>query len=138
MARIFSSFAFLALCFLVLLVPLWAPQYAHAANTPLVQKCSGENESCTFKDVAELIKRLIAFAVFDIAIPISVIAIVWAGINMVLAEGNSSKIEKAKDSLWSILKGLAYIILASLIVLSLVKLLKVKPEFLPDEVNSST
>ena len=87
-------------------------------------------DTCTFANVIETTKRLISFAVFNLAVPISIIAIVGAGIRMVMSQGNEGEYKKAVGNLWNILKGFAYVICAALIVMAVLKLLQVKSDFI--------
>ncbi|PIR45032.1 MAG: hypothetical protein COV10_01635 [Candidatus Vogelbacteria bacterium CG10_big_fil_rev_8_21_14_0_10_51_16] len=128
------------LCFLLLVVA-GLPFLAFAESGPLqgqIVNC-GEKVPCSFAELVEVANRFIRFMLFNIAIPISIVAIVFVGIRMVWAQGDTGKYEAAKKSLWNLLIGLTLIIIAGLLVITILDLLKVKKDFiLTDEIRGST
>lgn len=133
---------------LVLLFPaqvLFVPQQAHAADATtcrapagdyslLLVRCRygnaipGTNEcECGFRDVVAEIKQLINFA-FLLAMPLTVIAITWAGIQILLARGNPGKINEAKKLATQVLTGFIIVLTAWLIVYTITSNL-MRPEF---------
>lgn len=106
--------------------------------TGLVQCGVYAGDYCTFQDIIDLVLRLVKFAVFSLAIPGSIIAIMWAGIQLVWAQGNSSAWEAAKKNLSHILWGFAIIITAGLLVLTVLKALRVKTDFYIQGIENSS
>ncbi|GEM_PF-7078585 len=113
-----------------------APQRGESLG--LVQCGITSGTYCTFAHVIELIMRLVRFAVFSLAIPASVIAIMWAGIELIWAQGNPSALEAAKKHMWNIIIGFAIIITAGLIVLTILKAFKVKTDFYIDGIEKTS
>lgn len=64
------------------------------------------------KDLTELASA-VANTLIKLAIPIAVIIIIWAGIQFFLANGNSEKVSKAKQTLLWTMVGLAVILIGS-------------------------
>ena len=54
-----------------------------------------------------------------IAVPLATLAIVWAGIQMVINADNPSKREAAKHMIWTVLKGLVFVLASYVIVKTL-------------------
>ncbi|OHB25495.1 MAG: hypothetical protein A2542_02120 [Parcubacteria group bacterium RIFOXYD2_FULL_52_8] len=104
------------------------------AQTGIVKCALGGAESvCTFQDILKLMVDLVEFAIFRIAVPVSVLAFMVAGLQLVWAQEDANAWKKAKDNFVKILIGFALIICSGLIVLTILRLLKVKDGFiLPD------
>jgi len=85
-----------------------------------------KSEECEWSDLYVLVRNLIDFCLFYLAIPLSVISIAVAGWWYLISGIVESK-EKAKDILWGVLKGLFFAFAAWLIVHFMVDIL-VRPE----------
>jgi hypothetical protein len=99
-------------------------QYGPAIQNPYTNQTEHE---CGFKDAVAQIQKLINL-IFILALPITVIALTRAGINILLAQGNMSKITEAKKTLSKILVGFLYVLAGWLIVYSVLSYF-VKPEY---------
>ena len=79
----------------------------------------GQDEyECQFRDVFREIKLLINFA-FLVSVPITLIAISWSGIQILLAQGNTAKITEARKLMTKVLTGFFFILIAWLLVYEL-------------------
>ena len=98
---------------MTLVLALFLPVYASAA--PLVP-CNGTTEPCTFVKIIELVKNIIKFLVFSLAVPLAAISFAIAGVMILTAGGNTGQVEKAKEIFWNVLWGLIVALSAWLIV----------------------
>lgn len=57
----------------------------------------------------EFLAKLIDIALY-LAVPVLVLAFIWVGFQFVIAQGNATKIAKAKSNLWYTLLGAAIVI----------------------------
>jgi hypothetical protein len=78
---------------------------------------NGETE-CGFQDVINEIKKLINFA-FLLAVPITIFALAWSGVKILLAVGNTSKIAEARRTMTMVIVGFLFVLCAWLIVYTL-------------------
>ena len=110
------------------------PYSAHAAPAPaykqngLVVVCqgisyppppTGQSPQCDFYDAMNEVKLLMNYA-FIISLPITLIFVTWTGIQILLSQGNPSKIKDAKDRAMKVLIGFIFILAAWLIVYTIV------------------
>lgn len=77
--------------------------------------CSG-GSSCDFVALIELIKNVINFMMFKLALPLAAISFAVAGIMMLTAGGSTDKIKQAKDIFWYVFVGIVIALSAWLIV----------------------
>jgi hypothetical protein len=84
-------------------------------------------EQCGMKEFIQLIKNVMNF-LFLLSVPLSTISFVWVGVMYLTAQGNPSKIERAKGIAWKVLLGFIIICSAWLIVNEITRRL-FKPEF---------
>lgn len=103
------------LLFLMILVLIGLPSisFAQESNLQILPDCGAD---CGWNDLVQLAVNVINFLTIGLAIPLAVIAFVWAGILMVTAGGNEGQIEKAKGIFWNVLKGFLFVLCAWLIV----------------------
>jgi hypothetical protein len=73
---------------------------------------------CGFQDIINEIKKLINFA-FLLAVPITIFALAWSGIKILLAVGNTSKIAEARRTMTMVIVGFLFVLCAWLIVYTL-------------------
>lgn len=112
------------------------------AQTPCVGKvcifgkeiCA--TDPCKLSHVMPAIETLIRFLAIDIAIPLAVVAISFAGVKMIMSEGNAGEYDKAKKIIWNALKGVFFALTAYLIVKAIIFGLSGKtPEQVIDVIN---
>ncbi len=135
-------------------VPVAVPLSTPTPNTPtqtktepastadhlsyLIVRCKGDGtdktlipgtteHECRFPDVIAEIKLLINF-VFLLSVPVTVAAIAWSGIQILLAQGNAGKLSDVKKRLVSILKGFLFVLGGWLLVYTIANFL-LKPEY---------
>ncbi len=77
------------------------------------------------KSIEELVQK-IGGVLFDLAIPIAVILIIWAGIKMIISQGNPEKVTAARKSLWYIVLGLAVLLIGQGFVSLIKSILDIK------------
>ena len=82
---------------------------------------------CGFQDAVAEVKLLINF-LFLLSVPVTVMAIAWSGIQILLAQGNTGKLNESKKRLTSILKGFLFVLGGWLLVYTIAKFL-LKPEY---------
>lgn len=70
---------------------------------------------CGFGDIIAEINKLVNFA-FLLAVPVTMIALTWAGIKILLAAGNMTKVTEAKKMATQVLTGFLFVLCAWLIV----------------------
>jgi hypothetical protein len=87
----------------------------------------GVEIECGFLDAIAQVKKLINFG-FILALPVVVVAIALSGIRILLAQGNSGELTKAKQLLQKILIGFMFVLGAWLIVYTISSYL-LRPEF---------
>lgn len=102
--------------FLILIIPV----ISFAVNTPLVT-CYN---NCGFKELMDLINRIIQFILFDMVLPIAAIMFAYAGILLITAGGNTSSARtKAKDVFKSGVLGLGLALGAFIIIRTLLSII---------------
>ena len=87
-------------------------------HDPLENECYTDfegNRICEPNNIFTLIYKAIR-GLTNILIPLAVLAIIWAGLQFVVAQGNESKITNAKKTLTNVLIGVALIVGARVIV----------------------
>ncbi len=98
--------------FLVLLA-IFVPSYALAAIVP----CGGSGQqACNFDFFITLIKNIVNFLIFKLAVPLAAISFAIAGVMILTAGGNESQVTRAKEIFWDVLIGLVVALAAWLIV----------------------
>lgn len=98
---------------MILVLALLLPAYTFAAS---LVPCNGTTVPCTFPKVIELIKNIVKFLVFSLAVPLAAISFAIAGVMILTAGGNTGQVEKAKEIFWNVLIGLIVALSAWLIV----------------------
>jgi hypothetical protein len=144
------KFSFYTKLFFALLIAIsfqTMPLFAAANTVPasnadhislLIVRCKGDgtdkslipgtNEhECGFTDAIAEIKLLINF-IFLLSVPVTVMAIAWSGIQILLSQGNASKLSDAKKRLFSIIKGFLFVLGGWLLVYTIASYL-LRPEF---------
>lgn len=87
------------------------PGYLFAAG---LVPCSGAD--CDFNDLITLIKNVVDFLIFKLAVPLAAISFAVAGVIILTAGGNESKAEQGKEIAWSVVIGLIIALSAWLVV----------------------
>lgn len=82
----------------------------------LVQCGNSVDNPCTYNDLIVLAKNIMNFALYDIALPLSVLLIVWGGIVILSSNGDESKIKKGRAIITSTMIGIGITFGAWLIV----------------------
>jgi hypothetical protein len=78
-------------------------------------------DNCTINDFFVLIKKIIDFLVQDIALPVAVVVLIYAGIMILTSGGNEGKKSKGTDALWFAVWGMLITFAAWLIVDTIIK-----------------
>lgn len=82
--------------------------------------CGGQGQpQCTWPHIYVLIAKLINFALYGIAIPLSVIFVIWGGLKLILSQGSPGGVKAAQGTILSAVIGLA-IALGAWVILSTV------------------
>ncbi len=89
------------------------PHGTYVENSRFV-RCEGAQ--CSFQDVYYLIKQVIDFLLIDLLSPVAIIAIMFAGLKYVTAQGNVAEIKKAHDIFYYVVIGMLIAFAAWLIV----------------------
>ncbi|OIO33275.1 MAG: hypothetical protein COZ49_04250 [Candidatus Yonathbacteria bacterium CG_4_10_14_3_um_filter_47_65] len=108
----------------IILVLMCAPFVALSAD--VIVPC--END-CDFNDFIKLINNVINFLLFYISMPLAAISFAVAGVKMVLARGNESKVTEAKQIFWYVLMG-ALIALSAWLVVKAIVVVFFKPAYI--------
>src|SRR3989344_4072222 len=96
-----------------ILLALLLPAYTFAAS---LVPCNGTTQPCNFAAVITLIKNIVTFLVFSLAVPLAAISFAIAGVMILTAGGNTGQVEKAKEIFWNVLIGLIVALSAWLVV----------------------
>lgn len=79
--------------------------------------CSGDvNDPCKLNDLIDLVRGIVSFLMFKVALPLSAVLFSWAGVVMMTAGGNETKIKEAKDIFLFVAIGILITLAAWLIV----------------------
>ncbi len=74
------------------------------------------DDPCKFNDLIDLIRIIVSFLMFKVALPLSAVLFSWAGIIMMTAGGSQDKIKQAKDIFLFVAIGIVITFAAWLIV----------------------
>ncbi len=106
------------------------PAMSFAEDTPPDLSTSGNGltapcptAGCGFNDLFVLVKKVINFILFALAVPIAAIMFAYAGFELVTSGGESSKRTKAKEIFTNVALGLIFAAAAWLIVHTLLTIL---------------
>lgn len=109
--KIITVLTFLSVLFIVLV-----PMYVFAAIVP----CGGSGQqACNFGFFITLIKNVINFLIFKLAVPLAAISFAVAGVMILTAGDNTGQVEKAKEIFWNVVIGLIVALSAWLIVIAI-------------------
>lgn len=112
---------------IILMLAILLPIYSFAA--PLVP-CNGTTVPCTFNKIIELIKNIVNFLLFGLAVPLAAISFAIAGVMILTAGDNPGQVERAKEIFWNVVIGLAVALSAWLIVKAILVGLGVSTSYL--------
>jgi hypothetical protein len=82
---------------------------------------SNPANQCTYSDLVKLVTSVISFALVDIAMPITVVMIIWGGIKMATSAGNEGKFKEGRKIITAAAIGLVMALGAWLIVQTILK-----------------
>lgn len=105
------------------------PMFAFAAG--LVPCGNDDPRQCNWDAAIGFANSLLTYLI-GIGILLAAIIIAWAGINILLAQGNPGKIADAKKMMWNVVVGLTVMILAFTIIKVILTTLGVSSEFRAD------
>jgi len=93
---------------------------AQAAN-PLVPCGPGSNngKGCQFCDLIKLVENVIDFALYNIAIPLVVVFIVWGGLTIMTAGDSTEKVSQGRKMIQSAIIGV-FIALGAWMIINMV------------------
>jgi hypothetical protein len=100
--------------FLLMSVPVLL--YAQASGTSLVQPSCADKGLCQLADLISYINQIISFLIFQISIPIVVLAILTIGVQMIVESKKPEKFAQLKSYLFDVVIGFALILCAYVIV----------------------
>ncbi len=115
MNRYISKHKNIKIGFLSLLVFI-IPVLTHAYSSGLIPCSGAENSPCHFNDIIDLIRGIVSFLMFKVALPLSALLFSWAGVLMLTAGGSEEQIKKAKDIFFFVFIGILITLAAWLIV----------------------
>ncbi len=90
------------------------PAFVYSAG--LVPCTNGANDPCKFNNLIDLVRNIVRFLMFGVALPLSAIMFSWAGVLMLTAGGNETKIKTAKDIFLWVFVGILITLAAWLII----------------------
>lgn len=99
-----------------------------AFSQGLIPCTGGATDPCNFNDFIDLIREVVNFLMFKVALPLSALLFSWAGVLMLTAGGNETKIKEAKDIFWWVFVGIL-VTLAAWVLVSTITGALLSPEF---------
>lgn len=94
--------------------------------------CGNEDPTeCDWKAVINFANNLLTYLI-GLGVLLAAIIIAWAGIQILLAQGNPGKISDAKKMMWNVVVGLTIMILAFTIIKVILTTLGVREDFRAD------
>jgi hypothetical protein len=72
------------------------------AQEPIVQCGNGVDDICDYSDVESTVSRMVNFALLYVAVPASVIVIIWGGFEMIFSAGNESKFKAGRQKIQNV------------------------------------
>ena len=103
--------------------------YAKVAFAQGLVPCDGSSiDPCGFNDFIDLIRNVVDFLMFKVAVPLSAILFAYAGFLMMFAGGDEGKIKRARAIFWWVFVGIVITLSAWLIVKTITSAL-LKPGF---------
>ncbi|MEK9154544.1 MAG: hypothetical protein AAB596_00500 [Patescibacteria group bacterium] len=125
----FKIFAFYAVIFLFTIL-----------NSPFMASAAGlipcEGASCKFCDLLTLGENIINFALYSVAIPLTVIFIIYGGFVIMISRDSASELKRGGDVIKAAVIGLLIALAAWLIIKELLMLLTGQP-FNPLEIRTA-
>ncbi len=116
------------------LILIFIGSIAFAGQESIVQCGNPGQPSCQIADVFELINRILK-VVFPIINAIAILFIIWAGINIIWAQGDDKKIKAGKDIITAVAFGILIIYGAKFLITSFVDGFGLNEKFL-DPLNN--
>jgi len=113
----------------VLAAIVFLPVLAAASDSSLVPTNCATGNPCTYADFLNLINNVIHFVLFDLAVPLAVLSIAYAGFLYITAAGDTGKIGKAHDIFRKVIIGMILAFGAWLIVHAILAALGVSGNF---------
>lgn len=99
----------------------------------LVPPCGGQGENpCTFQDIKTLIQNVLGFLIFNVAVPLSAVAITIGGAMMVMFPTQEAKRTLGKEILWTAVWGLVIVLGAWALVVTILEFLTYRYELPPE------
>jgi len=115
-----KNFAVIAILMVVMvLTPVFV--FSTSGTSGGLIACADEPGGCTLAHVPVVLLKIINFLVFNLLIPLAIIAFIIAGVMMVTSSGNPAKFEKAKDVMYTAVWGIVIALVGALIVDSILK-----------------
>lgn len=111
---LFKRKKFEMMAFLLVLIVIMAPLYVSAFE---IVPCGGSGQSaCNFSFFIQLIRNVVKFLIFYLAVPLAAISFAVAGVMILTSGGNTGQVEQAKEIFWNVLIGLIVALAAWLVV----------------------
>ncbi len=96
---------------LFLVAVLVVPVLTFAEEKPIIP-CTND---CGYNDLLQLVNNVINWIII-ISVPVAAGVFAWAGFQMMLNANNPGKRDDSKTMMWSVVKGLAFILAAWILV----------------------
>lgn len=106
----------------ILAMLLVASSALAATNGGLVPCGHGVSDECRLSDLTGMVQIITQFLLY-IGVFIGVLMISFAGLTLVLSQGNEGAMEKAKSRIWNVVIGFTIILLAYMIINTILYLL---------------
>lgn len=71
---------------------------------------------CSFPDIIKIINNILTFLITNVFLPLFILVFMYAGYQYLTAQGNPSKVANVKKLLLNVVKGLAFVLVAWLLV----------------------
>ncbi len=86
------------------------------AEAPTLFGKACANDPCKLSDVLPMIKYMIDYIAHTVLVPVSIIALAYAGITMIMSSGNSGEVNKANTMITNTIYGIIIVFAAYFIV----------------------
>ncbi len=104
------------------LINIWDGTSGGGCNIPVTDSDHNLTNACTFCDALVVIRNIISL-LFEIAVPLAVLMIVWGAVRLMLAGGSEKNFGEGKTIMTNAVTGLVIALAAWLIVNSILNIL---------------
>lgn len=86
-------------------------------------------DDCEFKELMDLVNRVIEFIFIDLALPFAALMFAYAGISLITSQGNAGKREQASNIALNTVKGLV-VVAAAFLIIKTILMFVLAPDFM--------